>query len=337
MGTGLRRSSGTSEGRDPKGREREVADLLRGGRRFLVCSHVNPDGDAVGSSVAMALCLRREGKDVLVYSQDPVPALYAFLPGSEQIRNEIPPGAAFDASILLDCGSPKRVGKAFEAFPGKGRLVVIDHHPAAEPVDGLAWVQTEAAATGEILLGLITALGAGPSPAMATALYMALMTDTGSFRFSNTTARTLAAASELLAAGADHGLLVDRIYERFPPERFQLLGLALRTLAFHHDGRVGTMRVTRAMYRATGAREEDTEGFVDIPRSVAGVEVAALVRQVGPREFRVNLRSRGRLDVGRLAARFDGGGHPNAAGCTMRGGAASVQEVLLAALGEALQ
>jgi bifunctional oligoribonuclease and PAP phosphatase NrnA len=314
----------------------EIVDLLRGHRRFLICSHVNPDGDAVGSSVGLALYLEQEGKEAYVYNQDGVPQMYRFLPGSDRVRRSLPQGREFDASFLLDCGEPRRVGDAFARFPGQGQRVVVDHHPAIPGLEGLRWIRTEAAATSELLFEIMERYGTPPSPDAATALYVALVTDTGSFRFSNTTPRTLSIASKLLKAGADHRLAMDHIYESFPAARLELLARVLGTLRLSFDGRVASVAVTRRMYDETGAQDDLTDGFVDFPRSIKGVEVAVLFREISAGEHRVNLRSRGNVDVGQLAARFQGGGHPNAAGCTLRGGPAEVQDNLMQVVGEAL-
>jgi bifunctional oligoribonuclease and PAP phosphatase NrnA len=162
------------------------------------------------------------------------------------------------------------------------------------------------------------------------------MTDTGSFRYSNTTAKAMSVASELLASGADHGLLIERVYESHPPERLRLLARVLQTLEFFHGGRVASLDVTRAMFQETGAGEDLTEGFVNIPRAVGGVEVALLFSEISGDEYRVSLRSRGKVNVGKVAARFQGGGHPEAAGCTLHGSWNTVRQTMLKAVEEAL-
>lgn len=336
METRSSNSSGTYAESARKGIEVEIAEIIHQGRSFLVCSHMNPDGDAVGSSLALGLFLEGEGKEVVIYNRDGVPALYRFIPGVERIQQTIPEGKRFDISFLLDCAGPERVGGAFERFSPKGQVIVIDHHPPVRPFREVHLVCTEAAATGELLYDVMMAYGKPPRPPIATALYLALMTDTGSFRFSNTTPRALHIAAELQAAGADHALLIDGVYRSFPPERFRLLAQVLQTLSFYFGGRVAAMRVTRGMYESSGAGDELTEGFVDIPRSVGGVKVALLLREVASGEYRVSLRSRGEVDVGELASQFQGGGHPNAAGCTIRGEGEAVYSSLLKAVGEAL-
>jgi phosphoesterase RecJ-like protein len=315
--------------------EAQIADLIRRHNSFLVCSHMNPDGDALGSSLALGLFLEREDKEVVIYNQDLVPALYDFLPGTRRIQRILPKGKCFEVSFLLDCASPSRVGEAFERFEGKGEMAVIDHHPPTEDSPGISLVRTEAAATGELLYDIMAAYGRPPTAEMATALYVALMTDTGSFRFSNTTSKALRVGGDLLEAGVDLGLLIDRIYESYPQERFRLLARVLETLEFPLEGKVATLKVTQAMLQETGCGPEVAEGFVDLPRSVRGVQVAILFKEAGPKEYRVSLRSRGGVDVGRVAMRFQGGGHPNAAGCTIREGWDRVYRSMLEALGEA--
>jgi phosphoesterase RecJ-like protein len=316
--------------------EEGLADLLRTRRSFLICSHINPDGDALGASVALALFLEGEGKDVFVYNQDPLPPLYGFIPGAERVRQDLPRGRAFDLSLLLDCSSPSRVGAAFEGFPGKGEVVIVDHHPPLAPVEARHLIETSAAATCELLYRVIVAFGGRPTPEVATALYVGLVTDTGSFRFGNTTARSLAVASELLEAGADHRTVMLSLYENYPKERFTLLAKVLETLEFAHDGRVAVLQMTRTMAEEAGGSQDLSEGFVDIPRSIRGVEVSLLFREVDSGEQRVSMRSRGSVDVGRIASRFQGGGHPAAAGCTIRGDRVAAYQAVLAAVREAL-
>lgn len=317
--------------------ESHVANVIRTHKRFLIVSHMNPDGDALGSSLGLAFLLESLGKDVFVYNQGPVPAQYGFLPGVERIQQAISSDTSFDVTFVLDCSTAERVGDAFLRFEKRGQVVVVDHHPPRGALDAIRLIRTEAAATAELIYDIVEHLGAPLTPDASTALYAGLMTDTGSFRFSNTTPHALQVASRLLAAGADHRLLIERVYESFPVERFRLLAMALKTLHFSHGGRVALVWVTRPMFQEAEANEEMTDGFVDIPRSIRGVEVAVLIREKEGCEHRVNLRSRGRVDVGEVAARFGGGGHPNAAGCTLKGPAQDVEGTLLKVLEEALR
>lgn len=314
----------------------EIVRLVRGNDRFLVTSHMNPDGDAIGSSLGLAMALEALGKSVAVYNQGPIPNLYKFLPGVNRIQQELPEGVDFQVTFVLDCSTSERVGESFAKLMNKGSIVVVDHHPPRQALEGTQLIRTEAASTAELVYEIAMQLDPSLPRDAATALYAGLMTDTGSFRFSNTTPKALEVAGRLLAAGADHRLLVEQLYESFPPERFRLLGLALNTLRLFKGGRVALVWITRPMFLEVGAEDEMTDGFVDIPRSIKGVEVAALIREREEGEYRVNLRSRGKVDVGELASRFGGGGHPNAAGFTQKGSPADLETALLSALEEAL-
>jgi phosphoesterase RecJ-like protein len=316
--------------------EAQIADIIRSHGSFLVCSHMNPDGDAVGSCVSLALFLMSEGKDVVVYNQSPIPVMYGFVRGVELIQQSIPSHKEFDVSFMLDCSNPDRVGEAFQEFAAKGIVICIDHHPVNGLPEGIHLITPRAAATGELLYAVFQTYGDCLTPEIATALYLALMTDTGSFQFSNTTAESLSIAAELMRAGADHRALVDHLNENYPPERFVLLGKVLQTLDLPLGGRVATLKVSRVMYDETGGNEDLTEGFVNIPRSIRGVEVALFFRESGPDEYRVSLRSRGAVNVGSLASKFQGGGHSNAAGCTLYGEEREVYETMIKAVSEAL-
>lgn len=315
--------------------EERIALAVKEGSKFLVVSHVNPDGDAIGSSIGLSLVLESLGKKVFTYNQSPVPALYRFIPKVERITHELP-REEVDVTFVLDCSTAERVGEKFKEFGGKGMVIVVDHHPPAAPMEGLHLIKTEASATAELIYDMVEELGTGFTPESATALYAGIMTDTGSFRFSNTTPRALEVASRLLSSGANHRLIVENIYESFPPERFRLMAMALSTLHFLRGGKVAAVWVTRSMFQEANADDEMTEGFVDIPRSIRGVEVAMLLREKDGCELRVNLRSRGKVDVGDLAAKFGGGGHPNAAGCTLKGSLKEAEDSLLKALEEAM-
>ena len=286
--------------------------------------------------MGLALFLEEAGKDVVMFNRDPVADSYRFLPGIDRMVSEIAREARFDVSFILDCASDERVGGDFVEFAGKGRVVVIDHHPSSGSVAGDNLIQTKAAATGEILYHVMKHTGRKISSDVATALHMALMTDTGWFRFANTTAEAMRVGAEFLSAGADHALLIEQLCESFPRERFLLLSRAMQTLKFPLDGKVATIEVTQKMFDETGAGPEHTDGFVNIPRSIEGVMIAMLFRERNTDEFRVSLRSRGSVDVGKMARRFEGGGHRNAAGCTVRGDRESAYTQMVKAADEVL-
>ena len=292
---------------------------LRSGQRFLLTSHANPDGDAIGSTVAAARLLRQMGKSGVVWLRDPVPRLYRALPGSERIHVGAEPPADFpddfDAVIIMECPSTDRTGleDALKGLP----LINIDHHLGNEQYGSVNWVDTAAPAVGEMVFRIARAMNLAIHRDVANALYLTLVTDTGGFRFSNTTAAAFDAAAELVREGASPETISKWIYESQPESVLRLAGEMLRTLEVHAEGRVATAWLTQEMIDRAGAGPGDSEGLIDYPRSIAGVETVAMFRQLENGNFKVSLRSRGEVDVERIARRFGGGGHKNAAGFTV--------------------
>ncbi len=289
---------------------------LRGGHRYLVTSHANPDGDAIGSSVAAARLLRQLGKVAVVWLIDPVPPLYLALPGSERIHTGEQPPAGFphdfDCVIVMECPATNRTGLA--EFLTELPLINIDHHLGNEQYGSVNWVDTAAPAVGEMIFRLARRMRLTIDQQVANALYLTLVTDTGGFRFSNTTAATFEAAAELVREGASPETISKWLYESQPESVLRLVGEMLQTLEIHADGRVATAWLTHEMIERAGAGPGDSEGLIDYPRSISGVDAVAMFRQLEDGNFKVSLRSRGRLDVERIARRFGGGGHRNAAG-----------------------
>ncbi len=293
-----------------------LIDRLRGGHRFLLTSHANPDGDAIGSTVAAARLLRQLGKAATVWLKDPVPRIYRALPGSELIHvGEGPPAdfpRGFDQTIVMECPSTDRTGLAqlLTDLP----LINIDHHLGNEQYGAVNWVDAAAPAVGEMVFRLARAMELTIDSEVANALYLTLVTDTGGFRFSNTTAATFDAAAELVREGASPETISKWLYESQPESVLRLVGEMLRTLEIHAGGRVATAWLTHEMFERTGAGAGDSEGLIDYPRSISGVEAVAVFRQLQDSSFKVSLRSRGRVDVEKIARRLGGGGHRNAAG-----------------------
>ncbi len=315
---------------------------LRSRERFLLTSHANPDGDAVGSAVGLARILRGIGKGAVVWSHDPTPKVYQALPGADRIRHgeEPPPGFpdGFDALITLECPTLDRSGlhdHLLDALP----ILNIDHHLGNEQYGLVNWVDTAAPSLGEMIHRLARALNVGLDEPTATALYLTLVTDTGNFRFANATARAFEAAGELVKEGARPQLVARWLYESQPESAVRLLGETLRTLAVEAEGRVASVLLTEEMAARAGAAPGDSEGLIDVPRSIAGVQAVAVVREIGPGKCKVSLRSRGDLDIERIARAHGGGGHRNAAGFAVDGDCetvrADVVRQLTAALGSA--
>ena len=311
---------------------------LRNGQRFLLTSHANPDGDAVGSTVAAARLLRQLGKAATVWLHDPVPRIYRALPGAEHLHAGSEPPTQFpdrfDAAIVMECPSLDRTGisAALTDLP----LYNIDHHLGNELYGAVNWVDTSAPAVGEMVFRLARAMKLAIDRDTANALYLTLVTDTGGFRFSNTTAAAFDAAAELVREGASPETVSKWLYESQPESVMRLVGEVLRTLEIHADGRIALAWLTHEMSERSGARPGDSEGLIDYPRSIAGVETVAMFRQLPDGSHKVSLRSRGDVNVEKVARRFGGGGHRNAAGFASDKSTEELQAETLAALSVAL-
>jgi phosphoesterase RecJ-like protein len=310
-----------------------AAAALKNARRVLITGHVSPDGDCVGSCLAVAHALRGMGREALIFSAEPVPYNYEFLPGSGMISAEA--HGRFDAALILDLSDRERVGKGFP-WRSAGRIVNIDHHSTGRGLGSLQVRDADASATGELVYALLKKMGAGITPDVATCLYCAILTDTGSFRYSNSTPGAYEIAGKLVAKGARPWEIASRIYEAEPAERMALLGRSLSTLEMHCGGRLAMLVVTSEMYAATGATKDMTDQFVNYARSIRGVQVAGFLRQLPDGSFKGSLRSRGDVDVSKIGLRFGGGGHRNAAGLNLPGPLDAAKATLVQAVGEVL-
>ena len=298
-------------------RKAEALGAVSRAQRVVVAGHVDPDGDALGSCLAWALVLRKLGKEVIVYNRDPVPYTYKFLPGSEMLVNQLPQQA--DLLCLLDCSEFSRAGSELENWRGYNRSLCIDHHLTTDCKADINLVYPQACATGELIYELILCLDPGFRDDVAINLYTAILTDTGSFRYSNATPSSFAIAGELVARGVDPWEITQAVFESQPLGRIRLIGRVLESLRLSASGRVAAVAVSEAVFQETGTNSEYTDGLVNYPRSIAGVEVAFLARETGPGQYKLSFRSRGKVNVARLAAEFGGGGHHNAAGCRLEG------------------
>jgi phosphoesterase RecJ-like protein len=295
-----------------------IVRALREGDSFLVFFHELPDGDSVGATLALVLALQRLGKRVTAVGKDRVPRSYQFLPGAEQVRllDELRL-ESWDTSIVLDCADPERAGDAWPLARRAGRLINIDHHVTNPRYGDLNLVDPGASATAELVYFLVRDLGIEIDRDMANCLFVGIMTDTGSFRYANASPQTFRVAAELVEAGASPELLGARLWESKPISTLRLLALALSTLKLSDDGRMAWLTVDDATLAEAGADEPEVEGIVNYPRSLEGVEVAMLFRPMADGRTRVALRSKGRVDVSRVARALGGGGHPRAAGCIL--------------------
>lgn len=297
-----------------------VKGLLLQGDNFFLASHHNPDGDAVGSLLGLGLALKGLGKRVNVLFEEGLPRLFNFLPGTELVRGiEELPEISHGIAVVLDCTSLERTGEVIGERLGCCRTMInIDHHVSNTGFGDFVMVDPGAAATGEIVFELLQEMGVVVTPQVATDLYVALVTDTGSFQHLNTTARCHANAAKLLDCGADHSLAYRYLYEEKPLKSIRLLKKCLETLAVSPSGKIAWMSVLQEHLKETGCSLEDSEDLVGYPKSIQGVEVGLLFKEAED-EIRVSFRSKALWDVNLIASHFGGGGHKRAAGCTIKG------------------
>jgi phosphoesterase RecJ-like protein len=291
-----------------------ILEVVRRGERFLVCSHSRPDGDAVGSMLAMGMLLEQMGKHADLVTADPIPAIYRALPGAGDIRFAIHVHGNYDAAILLECDGLARTKlRGLEEF----FTINIDHHLTGSDFADLNWIDRDAVSVGELVYRMVKAAGAVLTPEMATCLYATVLTDTGSFSYGSTSAATFGLAHELTLAGADPVRIAQDVYFSTSAAKLLLLGAALSNL--NREGRLAWLWVTREDMERCGAAEGDCEGIVNYALYIAGVESAVFLRELPEDRIRLSLRSKRELDVSAIAQRLGGGGHESAAGCTLVG------------------
>ena len=295
---------------------RQIVDALRARRRFVLSSHSRPDGDSIGSQLAMAYALRAMGKDVDVVNADPAaPPLMAF-PGVRDIRIAPRADGEFDAAIIMECGDLARTGvSGLDAF----YVINIDHHPGNSGYGQINWFDPGAAACAEMVYDVVRALDVPLSKEIATHVYLAILTDTGSFHYSGISPRTFDICRECVEAGVDPVLVARNVYDSNNMGRLKLFGAVLGAMQIDQTGRIAIVYVDHEMARAAGGTYEDTEGLVNLPLTVKEIEAVVFFKQENGDEYRVSLRSKGHIDIGSVAKEFGGGGHRNAAGCTVTG------------------
>ncbi len=307
----------------------EIIGFIRAHNSFVITSHSRPDGDSIGSQLGLALALESIGKSALIVNADPLPQVYSFLPGSEKIRFSDRIEGRYDGVFVLECNDLDRPKlKKLEGY----YIVNIDHHPKTKPFGHLNWVDHSAAAVGEMIYELIKSLHISLTVGIATALYVAILTDTGSFQFSNTRAQSFTIASDLVALGADPSQIAQVVYMTQSVPRLRLLSQVLDTLELHHSGKIAWIRLTQQALKQAGASFTDTEGIVNHPLSLAGVSIVAFFREEAIRLYRISLRSKDHYNVGTVAEHFGGGGHEKAAGLCVQGDFPDVRERVLAEL-----
>lgn len=298
---------------------KEIIAAILSGQRFLITAHVRLDGDALGSELALYLMLKDLGKEAVVLNQDATPENYRFLPASRQIVHDIAHPEKYDVGFVLDCSDLDRVGKIAPDIAKIKTLINIDHHVSNGGFCQLSLLDPKASSTGELLCRLMRKMQVKMTPDICTNLYAAILTDTGGFRYSNTHQETLRVAGDLVEGGADPQWISENIYENYPPAKLKLLALVMETLALDMETKTASLVVTERHLRDAGASLELTDGFIEIPRTVSGIDITMLYTQMGEKQYKLSLRSKGQVNVEKIARRFGGGGHINAAACRIDG------------------
>lgn len=314
----------------------EISKLLQKNNDFLITSHVNLDGDGIGSELALSFILQKLKKRPIILNQDRLPKIYDFLPGSNKVHylenNCIDP-KSIDVGIALDCSNTKRIGKTYEIFKDIKTIINIDHHESNENFGDFNYVDSSISSVGEIIYELIKSINIDLlDDKISTCLFAAIMTDTGSFRYSNVSSKTFKVASNLTSFGIKPYLIANNIYNRNTYSGLRLLGEALSTLEMSESNSVSWLTITRKMLDDTNARDEEIEGIIDVATTLDKVEISILFRETKDDKIKVSFRSKGNFDVNKFAVKFKGGGHPNAAGCLCYGKLDEIKEKILSEL-----
>ena len=300
----------------------EIINQIKKAHHLLLASHCDPDGDAISSLLAMGLALGKLGKKVTLCNASPIPAVYRFLPAVRRIVRQTKKAAAYDAALILDCGNLSRVGEVITRVNQIPVIINIDHHVTNTGFGNIQLIDPAACSTAEIVYRLIKALNAPINKAIATSIYTGILTDTGSFRFSNTNQAAFAISQEMVQYGVKPYNVAQHVFGTYSLGRIKLLNLALESIEISDNGKLSIMTLTNAMFEKTGTQAEDVDGIINYARRIEDVKVAALIQEQKNggadsdklRNFHVSLRSDGSVDVAAIAGTFGGGGHSNAAG-----------------------
>jgi bifunctional oligoribonuclease and PAP phosphatase NrnA len=293
-----------------------ICEAIRDRQRFVISSHSRPDGDSIGSQLAMAYALRALGKDVEVVNQDAAPSALMAFPGVRSILVADRVEGQFDAAIIMECSELKRTG-----VEGLGQYFVIniDHHPGNANYGAINWFEAGAAACAEMVFDVIRALDVPLSLEIATHIYVGILTDTGSFHYSSISSRTFDICRQLVDAGVDPPKVARSIFDSNTLGRLKLFGAVLSSIELEDDGRLAIVCVDRAMAAAAGGTYDDTEGLINLPLTVREIQAAVFFKEIAKDDYRVSMRSKGEIDLCAVAKKFGGGGHKNASGCSVTG------------------
>jgi phosphoesterase RecJ-like protein len=303
-----------------------IVDAIHARRRFVLSSHARPDGDSIGSQLAAAYALSHLGKSVTIINSDPAPAPLMQFPGVPDIRIADRVDEDFDSAIIMECSDLARTGvRGLD----RGFVINIDHHPGNSGYGAINWFDPSAAACGEMVFDLVRALNVPLTLEIATHVYVAILTDTGSFHYSNISPRTFEICRETIKAGVDAVNVARNVYDSNNMGRLKLFGSVLSAMQIDDGGRIAIVYLDHEMARSAGGTYEDTEGLINLPLTVKEIQAVVFFKQVEGEEYRVSMRSKGEIDIGAVAKDFGGGGHKNAAGCTVHGGIDSLQKLFL--------
>ena len=299
----------------------------------MVASHQRPDGDAIGSAMAMALALRALGKEAIVVTDAIPPVFLQPFPGVDGIQITPEIHDVFDAALIMECSEVSRTGvRGLDRSP----LINIDHHPGNKVYGAVNWIDESAAACGEMAFTLIEALGAPLTSEIATHVYLAILTDTGSFHFSHLSPRTYEIARRAVEAGADPQWIARTHYDSNSLSRVRIFGAVMNNMVIVAEGRVALLAITRKTMDELNGTSDDLEGLINFPLTVKDIEAVAFFKEIGDRDWRVSLRSKGSVDIGAIARQFKGGGHTNAAGCSTTGDLDTINKQFGALLADAV-
>ncbi len=315
-----------------------IIQHLKSSDAVLIASHANPDGDAIGALLAMGHLLDALGKKTTLFNESPLPAVYRFLPAVHRIQRRLEDPKAYDTAIILDCGDLARIGRQVDTVSQIPVLINIDHHVTNTKFGSLQLIDTNACATAEIVHRLFKKMAISINIDAATAIYTGILTDTGSFRFSNTNRSAFAICQEMIELGVDPYKVAQHVYGTYSLGRIKLLNLALDSIEISENGKLSMMTVTQAMLAKTGTHAEDADGLINYARRIEAVKVAALIheqsnghkRSDNRDRYHVSLRSDGQVDVAAIASAFGGGGHPSAAGFSVQAPLSELKTQLVA-------
>jgi len=314
----------------------EISKVLQKNNNFLITSHTNLDGDGIGSELALYSILKKLKKKPIILNQGKLPKIYDFLPGVNKVqylKDDYIDTKSIDVGIALDCSNVKRMGKTYEILKNIKTIINIDHHTSNENFGDLNYVDNSVSSVGEIIYELIKSINIDLiDKDISTCLFAAIMTDTGSFRYSNVSSKTFKIASDLTSFGIKPHLIAANIYNRNTYPGLKLLGEALSTLEVDNSSYVSWLTITRKMLNNTKANDEEIEGIIDVATSLDNTEVSILFRETKDKKIKISFRSKGNFDVNKFAGKFNGGGHPNAAGCLCSGKMYKIKEKILSEL-----